>query len=101
YDVLTFDLTSSDPAQLQAWADQIAAANPSGGTLTFNGHTYTWINFEELTRIIFTIARINYQADPVAIFCSLEGGVNTYAIVGQQGYFSLNVSAQAISNGLA
>ncbi|MFN8375750.1 MAG: hypothetical protein U0694_23120 [Anaerolineae bacterium] len=101
YDVLTFNLTSANPDELRSWAEQIAAANPAGGTLTFNGHTYTWVNFEELTRLVFSIARINLPADPLAVFCSLQGGIDTYAIVGQQGTLSLGISAQQLSNGLA
>jgi hypothetical protein len=46
-DTLTFDMTvpAGDLAALQA---AIAGANPAGDSITINGETYTWINFEEL-----------------------------------------------------
>lgn len=31
---------------------QLAGLDPSGGSLTINGHTYTWLNFEQLLGII-------------------------------------------------
>ncbi|MFN8375748.1 MAG: calcium-binding protein [Anaerolineae bacterium] len=101
YDVLTFNLSSANPAELQAWAEQIAAANPAGGALTFSGHTYTWVNFEELTQLLFSLVRINDLMDPLAVFCALSGGVDVYSVSGGAGTFSLNVSQQTIANGLA
>lgn len=101
YDVLTFNATSTDPAQLRSWAEQIAAANPAGGTITIAGHSYTWTNFEELTQLLFTLARINGMGDPLAVFCSLTDGLDVYAVRGNEGFLSLTVSAQTISNGIA
>ncbi len=33
-------------------ARRLANANPDGGTITINGQTYTWTNFEELVDIM-------------------------------------------------
>jgi hypothetical protein len=98
YDVLTFSLNTADPAQRQAWAEQIAAANPNGGTLTFNGHTYTWQNFEELSQLLITLNPV-YRGS-FAVYCALGGGIDVYAINEQQGTLAFNVSAQALSNGI-
>jgi hypothetical protein len=100
YDVLTFNLTSTSPEELQSWADQIYAANPNGGTLILAGHTYTWTNFEELTQLLFSLSRLNGMADPFAVYCSLEGGIDVYAIVGQEGIFSVHVNGGVISSGI-
>jgi hypothetical protein len=100
YDVLTFNLSSTNPAELEAAAAVIAAANPAGGTITINGITYTWLNFEELTQIL-NIVRLNGLADPLALFCAVTGGIDIYNVVGQQGFISLYVSPQQISNGVA
>jgi hypothetical protein len=100
YDVLTFSLNSSDPAQLEEWAAQIAAANPAGGTLTINGHIYTWQNFEELSSLLLTLVRLNGYGDPFAVFCSRQGGLDIYRIQGTTGILALHVDAQVISNAL-
>jgi hypothetical protein len=98
YDTLTFDLTSANPAQLEEWAAQIAAANPSGGTLTINGHTYTWVNFEELSTLLLTLVRLNGYDDPFAVFCSFEGGLDIYRTIGNEGVLAMSVDVQTISN---
>ncbi|MFN8372458.1 MAG: hypothetical protein U0694_06230 [Anaerolineae bacterium] len=100
FDTLTFQLNSTDPAELEAAAAAIAAANPAGGTLTIGGVTYTWLNFEQLTQLL-NILRINGLADPLALFCAAVDGIDVYAINGNQGYFALYVSQQQISNGVA
>lgn len=100
YDVLTFQLNSTDPAELEAAAAAIAAASPSGGTITINGVSYTWLNFEELTQIL-NIVRLNGLADPLAMFCAAAGGVDVYVINNNQGFFALFLSLQQISNGIA
>jgi hypothetical protein len=101
YDVLTFDFSTTDPAILLDAAAQFAAANPAGGTITIAGHTYTWTNFEELRLLIFSVARLNQIMDPLAVFCALSGVVDVYVVSGNEGVFSLNISEQVISNGLA
>lgn len=85
-DTLTFQF--NDPAEGAAAALALAALSPAGGTITFGGQTYTWINFEQLralytiavqsgaTDIKINIARINDSrlnaydlGAPVAIYC--------------------------------
>ncbi len=99
YDVLTFNINSTDPAELEAVAALIASQSPSGGTITINGITYVWLNFEELTRIL-SIVRLNGPADPLAVFCAVSGGIDVYAISNNQGFFSLYLSLQQISSGV-
>jgi hypothetical protein len=101
FDTLTFSLTSSDPDELLAIAAQIAAANPAGGTLVIRGITYVWQNFEQLSALLISLVRLNTLAQPFAVFCRLGGGVDVYATVGSEGFFSLYASAQQISNGIA
>ncbi len=101
YDVLNFNFTSSDPEELLAIAQQIAAANPAGGTLTIRGIVYTWQNFEQLSSLLLSLIRINGVADPFAVFCTFGGGIDVYAIVGDDGVLSLTISAQALSNAIA
>ncbi len=101
YDVLTFNLSTSNPEELQALAAQIAAANPAGGTISLQGRVYTWQNFEELSQILLSLARINDYGDPFAAFCSLGGGLDIYVTSGNQGFLALRVSVQQISNGIA
>jgi hypothetical protein len=98
YDVLQFNLATSNPEELMAIAEQIAAANPAGGTLTINGIVYTWQNFEQLSTLLLSLVRLNGVGDPLAVFCSLGGGIDVYAVVGTQGILSLSVSGQALSN---
>ncbi|NWF71096.1 MAG: hypothetical protein HXY40_18590 [Chloroflexi bacterium] len=101
YDVLTFNVSSTDPAVILDAAQRLAAANPAGGTIVLLGQTYTWTNFEELAQLIFSVVRLNGYGDPLAVFCALGGGIEVYVIAGQQGVFALSVSSQTISNGLA
>jgi hypothetical protein len=101
FDILTFDVSTNDPDELLAIAEQIAAANPTGGTLVIQGRTYVWQNFEQLSAILLSLVRINRVADPVAVFCRLGGGIDVYAISGTQGVFSTFASAQALSSALA
>ncbi|MFN8374219.1 MAG: hypothetical protein U0694_15240 [Anaerolineae bacterium] len=100
YDVLTFNLTTSDPEELLAIAAQIAAANPAGGTLTIRGIVYTWQNFEELSALLISLVRLNSYGDPFAVFCALGGGIEVYAVVGNQGVLALSISSQALSNAI-
>src|SRR5262249_24889023 len=74
--------------------------NPQGGTLTLNGHTYTWQNFEELSLLFLTLIRINGYGVPFAVFCAAEGGLNVYRTQGNAGVLALHVTAQALSNAL-
>lgn len=100
FDTLTFNLTSSDPNEILEIAAQIATANPSGGTLTIRGITYVWQNFEQLSALLISLVRLNTLAEPFAVFCRLGGGLDIYATVGSEGFFSLYASAQQISNGI-
>ncbi len=47
-DVLIFNFMVNDQTALDALASQISNANPASGSLTFNGQTFTWKNFEHL-----------------------------------------------------
>jgi len=47
-DVLIFNFTVKDQSTLDALASQIGSANSSSGSLSFNGQTFTWKNFERL-----------------------------------------------------
>lgn len=51
-DQLVFNFTVNDQAAYDALAAQIAAANPAGGSLTFNGQTFNWQNFEQLVNLL-------------------------------------------------
>lgn len=93
---------------LEAVAAQIAAANPNGGTIRINGHTYTWANFEQLLSLLrlaaFQDGRLNALdfAATVALYCVPGGGVSLYAINGQgQGEWAFLASADAIQAALA
>jgi hypothetical protein len=98
-DTLTFDLRSADPEQLDAWAAEIAAANPNGGTIILNGHTYTWTNFEDLQALLHLIP-INVEGS-TRPFCAAVGGLDIYIAVGDEGTFSLYASAESISAALS
>ncbi len=52
FDTLVFDMTADNYEDQQAFAQLIQAANPSGGSITIFGLTYTWTNFEELLNLI-------------------------------------------------
>ncbi len=47
FDTLTFAFEVSG-AEYAALASRLAAASPTGGSLTYGGATYTWVNFEEI-----------------------------------------------------
>lgn len=51
-DILTFKLTG-DPAGDAQIAAAVAAQSPSG-SITYNGHTYRWQNFEEIRQVAAT-----------------------------------------------
>jgi hypothetical protein len=100
-DVLTFNLSTDDPAQAEAWAAEFAAANPNGGTITINGQTYTWTNFEELQYFIELTSRPQPPGEARRPFCAAVGGLDIYVAVGNEGVFSLYASAEAISAALS
>ncbi len=54
-DTLTFALTVTS-AEAPALAAAIAAASPAGGTLTYGGNVYEWVNFETLINALNIIA---------------------------------------------
>ncbi|NWF70988.1 MAG: hypothetical protein HXY40_18030 [Chloroflexi bacterium] len=99
FDTLTFDLSSTNPAELQAIAQQIAAANPAGGTITIFGSTYNWLNFEQLTQIL-TVLQGNGYGAPLAVFCAVGGGIDVYIVVGNRGLLSLRLTPGQIRGGL-
>ncbi|MFN8375753.1 MAG: hypothetical protein U0694_23135 [Anaerolineae bacterium] len=86
------------PRRTPFLAEQIAAANWRHAHLQWS-HLHLG-QLRGTDAPVFSIARINLPADPLAVFCSLQGGIDTYAIVGQQGTLSLGISAQQLSNGL-
>jgi hypothetical protein len=47
-DTLIFNFALSDQTALDNLASQIADANPSDDSLSYNGQTFTWANFEHL-----------------------------------------------------
>lgn len=47
-DKLIFNFTVNDQSTLDTLASQIASADPASGSLSFNGQTFTWKNFERL-----------------------------------------------------
>jgi hypothetical protein len=101
YDTLTFNLSTNDPAQAEAWAAEFAAANPNGGTITINGHTYTWTNFEELLYFIESPPPVVLPGESRRPFCAAVAGLDIYVVVGDEGIFSLYASAEEISAALS
>jgi hypothetical protein len=82
----------------------IMAANPAGGSITINGNTYTWINFEQLVNLLhgdpavaeaiiamFGDGRLNpYDIAATAIvYCEAEG-IHVYTPTGE---FAFRVEA--------
>jgi hypothetical protein len=101
YDTLTFNLSTDDPAQAEAWAAEFAAANPNGGTITINGHIYTWTNFEELLYFIESPPPVVLPGESRRPFCAAVAGLDIYVVVGDEGVFSLYASAEEISAALS
>lgn len=114
-DVLQFDFYSQDAYNAAAAA--LAAANPAGGSITINGQTYTWFNFEQLLAILrvavptgssASITTKPWQPDgrlnpehrgyeSVVLYCN-GGGYQVYADTGQP---LINAGAGTVSSTLA
>ncbi len=124
YDTLQFAFQVQDWAEYQQLLAAIAAANPAGGEITYQGFTFTWLNFEQLVNLIefigqvqsgqITIKQLVEQwnsgdgringadaAAPAALYCQ-SGGVQVIDITdaGQAGE-SFTVSAEQIQTGVA
>ncbi len=109
---LAFSMTV-DASAIDKIAAQIAQANPSGGTITINGQTYTWSSFDQLKNLLKTAAghflhygdgRINDKdaMETMAAYCAAGGGLTIWAINAQsQGTPVLSVSKQQITDALA
>ncbi len=101
FDTLEFALSTSDETELQSWADQILAANPSGGTITLGSVTYTWTNFEELVQILSQIA-INGNNGLLQVFCRFNGNLDVYRIINaNDGVFVFALTPTQIATALA
>ncbi len=84
-DTLVFNFTVNDHTAFDTLVAQIKDANPAEGSLTFNGQTFIWKNFEHLgnqlveatqaaTRILifdqYTLAYVDYTAKAsAAVYC--------------------------------
>lgn len=96
-DSLEFDITSGNEDELIQWAQQIAAANPSGGTLTFGGVTYTWTNFEELVELL-RLQSLNTIFAPMQGFCRSSGNFDVYRIINsEEGELAFSVTPQEVA----
>lgn len=107
--VLQFDMT--DGNAYNQIAAEIAAQSPNGGSISINGQTYFWQNFEELVNLIRYIQtqisvnddRINDLdlAAPFAVYCAEAGGVKVYDITQpQQGTLAFEANLIEITQGL-
>ena len=97
FDTLEFDITSSDYDQLLEWADQIFAANPNGGTITLNGVTYTWANFEELVQLL-NLAALNGNTAPMQGYCLPDGSFEVWRIISAtEGEFAFRVTPAEVA----
>jgi len=57
------------------YQDDLTDLDPAGGTLSYNGHTYTWANFEQLIGLLQELGlRIIYQHNGLAAV-SVEDGI--------------------------
>ena len=96
-DSLEFDITSGNEDELTQWAQQIAAANPSGGTLTFGGVTYTWTNFEELVELL-RLQSLNTVTAPMQGFCRSSGNFDVYRIINsEEGELAFSVTPEEVA----
>jgi hypothetical protein len=83
-DTLTFD------ALTQSQAD---ALNPAGGSITINGHTYTWLNFENLLGMLAELIErglhVFFANDSVlAIEANAGNGISIFAEHGRIAFVS-------------
>ncbi len=70
-DTLAFNFFVSDQAAIDALKKEITAANPAKGSLTFNGQTFEWENFEHLNSNLMqawpTSSQITTNGQPRAL----------------------------------
>ncbi|MBL8154230.1 MAG: hypothetical protein JNM70_08605 [Anaerolineae bacterium] len=125
-DVLVFAFVVNSPQDYDALSAQIAAAQPSGGSITIHGETFTWANFEQLVslltvaqssggtititagqqtiRVVFTDGRINDgdAAATAALYCTSDGGIAVFGIdESSQGIFLYAVTDAQVASALA
>jgi len=117
-DVLEFTFTVYSN-EYPAIAAYIAGSNPAGGSLSLNGNTYTWLDFEQLVDLLnvleyvepstdsgttivvqvhvapsFEDGRLNaYDIDATAVlYCASDlGGIDTYSVAPNGGDFAFQV----------
>jgi hypothetical protein len=74
WDTLIFDMTvEGTSSDLNALAREMAAANPAGGSITINGYTFTWVNFESLINLLRFI-----ESNPNPRPCAFDGRINAF-----------------------
>jgi hypothetical protein len=104
FDSLQFDITVG-AQYYEEVARQIMAANPNGGTITINGQTYTWINFEELVDLLqmamFHDGRLNAFdfAATTVVYCEAQG-IHLYTVGGEFAFRVEADAAQAAESGV-
>lgn len=82
-DTLVFNFSITDQKALDTLAVQIKDANPADGSLTFNGQTFTWANFEHLQNQLIATGQIsaNVFAHNEQVFASAQATGRTTASV--------------------
>jgi len=70
FDTLTFQYESTSEDELADFAALIASLNPAGGTLSFGGRTFTWVNFEDLQALLTLIILEPVDGPPSGQECS-------------------------------
>jgi hypothetical protein len=74
WDTLIFEMTvEGTSSDLDALAREMAAANPAGGSITINGYTFTWLNFESLINLLNFIVH-----HPSPRPCAFDGRINAF-----------------------
>jgi len=113
-DVLVFSFTITDPELYDQIAAEIAAQSPAGGSITINGQTYIWSNFEQLVNLLrfagtrpvtvrLNDGRLNFTdlAAPFAVYCVAGGGIVVYDIQESgQGFLAFQATWAEISDAL-
>lgn len=84
-----------DTLQFEALTQsQLAGLDPASGTITFGGHTYTWLNFEQLIGLLRVLSeagvRILFQADHLLAIDQLDG-IAVFAEHGRIAFISFAV----------
>jgi hypothetical protein len=85
---LTFDMVTKQRDEYKAALAALVPANASGGTLTINGETFTWTDFDDLVNQVTLVviekekknknkqsSEITYPLpDPPVVFCNQQDG---------------------------